>query len=170
MSHLIWISRRGRFIKSVNCILNAAVYWRTNQNCLLIIQSESPDLWQVFRNEIRQILYLSDKFFKCPIYTNVIKWFLKYIFHVGRAIIIWYNLYDYLVKYTGTVLKSKIHGPWKYTVVVKYTVVDWKYMVIDEKYTVQRENYTARNTWSKQRLKIYGLLGRKIFGPQNRIF
>ena len=62
MSHLIWISRRDRFIKSVNCILNAAVYWRTNQNCLLIIQSESPDLWQVFRNEKRQILYFSDKF------------------------------------------------------------------------------------------------------------
>ena len=58
MSHLIWISRRDRFIKSVNCILNAAVYWRTNQNCLLIIQSQSPDLWQVFRNKKTDSLFV----------------------------------------------------------------------------------------------------------------
>ena len=58
MSHLIWISRRDRFIKSVNCILNAAeepiriVYWLSNHSLRIFDRSSGIK---------RQILYLSDK-------------------------------------------------------------------------------------------------------------
>ena len=74
---------------------------------------------------------------------------------------------DYIVKYT--VLKSKIYGPWKYTVPVKYTVLRENIRSWPENIRSWRKIYGPLLKIYGLLLKIYGQV-RKIYGPDRKIY